>query len=69
MSEVLPTETKTNIISTTFDVLLAKEGEVIATTEARKAVVVTCLATAVGASMFTRKRAEAGKPAMLKVLF
>lgn len=68
MSEV-ETTPKTNILSSTFDVLLAKEGETIATTEARKAVLVSCLATAVGTSMYTRKRAEEGKKAILKVLF
>lgn len=68
MTEVVETP-KTNILSSTFDVLLAKEGETIATTEARKAVFVSCLATAVGTSMYTRKRAEEGKKAILKVLF
>lgn len=68
MSEVQTNE-KTNIISTTFDVVLAKEGETIATTEARKAMLLACGVTAVASSMYTRKRAKAGKPPFLKVVF
>lgn len=65
MSEV----ENTNILSSTADVLFAGEGETISTIEARKVVLLTCFATAVGTSMYTRKRAEDGKKAILKVLF
>lgn len=68
MSGVL-TQPTSNILSSTFDVLLAKEGEAIATTEARKAAFLLCLATAVGTSMYTRKRVEDDKKPILKVLF
>lgn len=68
MAEV-PSTTNTNIVSTTIDVVLAKEGETIATTEARKAMLLACGVTAVASSMYTRKRANAGKPPFLKVVF
>lgn len=68
MSEVQTTN-KSNVFSNTFNVVLAKEGETIATTEARQVLLLACGATAIASSMYTRKRANAGKPPFLKVVF